>query len=343
MSRHRIALVGLGMAVRPHAESLADLDDRVEVAWAFSPSAERRASFAADWTMPIADSLEQILADDTVEAVMLLTPPNTHLELATACARAGKHVLLEKPVEVTTERAEALVRECRKAGVRLGLVLQHRFRPSGLRLAELLADDRLGRLVGVDVSVANWRPQSYYDQPGRGTLARDGGGVLITQAIHTLDLAIALLGLPTEVSAFAATSPVHEMETEDIVAAALRFPNGAIGTLCATTTAYPGYPERIFVIGEKGTASLVGTTLEVRYHDGTEFNEGEAGAGGGTGADPMAFPNDYHRSVLADFLNAIEAGRDPKISGEEALRVHYLIDALLKSSELGRPAKVRQK
>jgi len=340
MSKHRVALVGLGMAVKPHAESLTDLAERVDVAWAFSPSEARRAAFAGQWPFPMAESLEQILADDGVEAVMLLTPPNTHLKLATACARAGKHVLLEKPVEISTDRAEALVRTCREAKVKLGVVLQHRFRPSGLRLAELMADDRLGRLVGVEVVVDNWRPQSYYDQPGRGTRARDGGGVLLTQAIHTLDLMIALTGLPQEVTAYATTSSVHRMETEDIVAAAMRFGGGAIGTISATTTAYPGYPERITLIGETGTAHLVGTTLEIAYHDGTRIEEGETGAGGGTGADPMAFPNDYHREVLADFLDAIGSDRQPRVSGEEALRVHYLIDALLASAERGRPVAV---
>lgn len=340
MKKHRVALVGLGMAVKPHAESLVDLADRVEVAWAFSPSQDRRAAFAGQWPFPIAESFEQILADDSVDAVMLLTPPNTHLELASACASAGKHVLLEKPLEISTERAEALVAACWAANVKLGVVLQHRFRPSGLRLAELLADDRLGRLVGVDVVVDNWRPQTYYDQPGRGTRARDGGGVLITQAIHTLDLMISLTGLPAEVTAYAATSPVHRMETEDIVAAAVFFEGGAIGTISATTTAYPGFPERISLIGELGTAHLVGTTLEVAYHDGTSLREGEDGDGGGTGADPMAFSNDYHREILADFLFCLESGRDPKVSGEEALRVHYLIDALLASAETGRPVAV---
>lgn len=341
-ARHRIALVGLGMAVTPHADSLLDLADRVECAMAFSPSRERRKAFADKWPFPLAGSFEEILADDSISSVMLLTPPNTHLELVTACAAAGKHVLLEKPVDITTARAEELVRACRAAGVKLGVVLQHRFRPSGLRLAELLAGDRLGRLVGVEVVVDNWRPQSYYDQPGRGTLARDGGGVLITQAIHTLDLMIALTGAPAEVQAYAATSPVHRMETEDIVAAAMRFDGGALGTLSATTTAYPGFPERISLIGERGTASLVGTTLKARHHDGSEIDEGEASGGGGTGADPMAFPIDYHRALLADFLHAIESGGEPKITGEEALRVHYLIDALLMSAAEGRPVAVRR-
>jgi predicted dehydrogenase len=342
MERLRVGIVGLGMAVTPHARSLIDLKDRVEVAAAFSPSAARREAFAGRYGWPVVDSLQAILADDSIAAVLVLTPPNTHLEVVLACARAGKHVLLEKPLEIAVERAEALVRGCAEAGVRLGVVLQHRFRPAGLRLAELLADGRLGRLVGASAVVHNWRPQSYYDQPGRGTKARDGGGVLLTQAIHTLDLMIALVGAPAEVSAYAGTSLVHRMETEDLVGAAMRFPCGAIGTISATTAAFPGYPERIEVIGEHGMALIEGTRLAVHLHDGTEIREGGASLGGGTGADPMAFPHDYHRALIADFLEAIAARREPRVGGTEALKVHYLIDALLQSSEAHRPAVVQR-
>jgi UDP-N-acetyl-2-amino-2-deoxyglucuronate dehydrogenase len=185
-----------------------------------------------------------------------------------------------------------------------------------------------------------WRPQSYYDQPGRGTKARDGGGVLLTQAIHTLDLMLSLAGPVAEVCGYATTTSVHRMETEDMVCAGARFANGAFGTIDATTAAYPGFPERIELVGEKATAVITGTELKVFHHDGrvTEMEADESA--GGTGADPMAFPHDYHRSLLADFLDALDAGREPKISGREALGVHRLIDALLETARTGRPAKV---
>lgn len=340
MSRPRVALVGLGMAVRPHAESYRDLAERVELAYAYSPSAERRKAFADDFGFPLAESLEQILADDSIAAVALLTPPNTHLELVRQCAAAGKHVLLEKPLEITWARSVALVEACEQAGVTLGVVLQHRFRPSGERLREILASGGLGDLVAASVSCLNWRPQSYYDQPGRGDKARDGGGVLLTQGIHTLDLFLSLVGLPREVFAYAGTSRVHRMETEDLVTAALRFDDGVLGSLTATTTAYPGFPEGIALIGTKGTAEVVGTSLEVRYHDGRSESLDAAQGQGGTGADPMAFPNDYHRALIADFLDAIESGSAPRVTGREALKVHRLIDALLESAESGRPAAV---
>ena len=315
------------MAVTPHARSLLELEDRVQVAYAFSPSKERRARFAGQFAFPQCDRLETILEDRSVGAVLVLTPPNTHLEIVERCAAAGKHVLLEKPLEISTARAEELVKKSSK--VKLGVVLQHRFRPAAENLRERLHE--LGELVSASAAIPNWRPQSYYDQPGRGTRWRDGGGVLLTQGIHTLDLFLSLVGEGAEVKSFVTTTPIHEMETEDLVAAAVRFKSGAIGTVHATTTAYPGYPERIELIGTRGTALLEGTSLRMQFTDGTSLDFKTEAGGGGTGADPMAFPHDWHRGVLADFLDAIEHDREPRVSGAEALKVHRFIDALLRS------------
>ncbi len=342
MQRLRIGIVGLGMAVTPHARGLIDLAEEVEVAYAYSPSAQRRASFAERFPFPLSDSLEPMLADPTVAAVLVLSPANTHLEIAQRCAAAGKHVLLEKPIEITTARAEQVVAACRAAGVTLGIVLQHRFRPAGIRLAERIASGSLGVLVGCSTIIRLWRPQSYYDEPGRGSFARDGGGVLISQGIHTLDLMLSLAGPIVEVGGYALTSPVHRMETEDMVAAAVRFANGAIGTIDATTAAYPGFPERIEMIFRNGTASLVGPSLQIAWQDGRrETIETDNGAGG-TGADPMAFPHDYHRAVMADFLQAIRTGGQPKVTGVEALKVHRLIDALIETGRTGGRVAVAQ-
>ena len=255
MKKTRIAIVGLGMAVTPHAKGLMDLADMVEVAYAYSPSEARRQAFGERFPFPTCDSLETILDDQSVDAVAIFTPANTHLDIAKRCAAAGKHVLLEKPVDITTERAEATVAACREAGVTLGIVLQHRFRPAGMRLAEIVEAGELGRIVGCSTVIRLWRPQSYYDEPGRGTFARDGGGVLLSQGIHTLDLMLSLAGPIAEVTGFATTTSVHRMETEDMVCAAARFANGAFGTIDATTAAYPGFLERIEIIGEKGSAA----------------------------------------------------------------------------------------
>ena len=330
------------MAVTPHAQSLRDLHERVGVAGAFSPTPQRRDAFAARFDFPVTGDLDALVNDPTISAALILTPPRTHLPLVTRFADAGKHVLLEKPLEVDTPRAEAVVDACERAGVALAVVLQHRFRPAARALAECIGAQRLGDIAAASVSVPWWRPQTYYDEPGRGTLARDGGGVLLTQAIHTLDLFLSVAPALAEVIAFAGTTPLHQMETEDIACAALRFGNGALGTLNATTASYPGFPERIDIVGTRATASVVGGKLDLHFHDGRHETAGENGSLGG-GADPMAFANDAHRAVLSEFLDALDAGRAPSNSGRAALAVHDLIDAVLESSRVHAPKTVRQR
>jgi predicted dehydrogenase len=337
--RARLAIIGLGMAVRPHARSLVDLRDRVEVAFAFSRSEARRRAFAEQFDFPLTGDLRRILDDPSIHAVLILTPPSSHLELVEAFARAGKHILLEKPLERSTERARRLVEAAEAAGVTLSVVLQHRFRAASEHLRQRIARGDLGELAAVHVLSPWWRPQSYYDQPGRGTLERDGGGVLITQAIHTLDLMLSLTGPVAEVAAIAGTTRLHRMATEDFVGAGLRFTNGAPGALMATTAAYPGMPERIELIGTRAIASLAAGVVTVHHQDGRNESIGEEQSTGG-GADPMDFPHDAHRAVIADFLDAVAARRSPRVSGREALKVHRFIDALLQASAENRTVRV---
>ena len=335
----RIGLIGLGMAVTPHAKSLVELG--VEVL-AFSPTAARRAAFAAKFPFPTTGDIDQIAADPSIGAVGILTPPNTHLELVEKFAAAGKHILLEKPLDITTARSRAIVTAGAKAGVTIAVVLQHRFKPAAEKLAALLAAGRLGRIVSCSTRIPWWRPQSYYDEPGRGTLARDGGGVLITQGIHVLDLMLSLAGPVAEVCGFAATTPVHHMETEDYAACAVRYASGALGVVEATTANYPGDAERIEFIGTEGSAVLSGYGFAARFHDGghEDFSPPLESCGGG--ADPMAFPHDLHRAVWSDFLDAIAEGRAPRVTAAEAMKVHHLIDAMLEAGRSEMKVKVRE-
>jgi UDP-N-acetyl-2-amino-2-deoxyglucuronate dehydrogenase len=342
MSRIKLGIIGLGMAVAPHAKSLADLRDRVDVVAAFSPSAARREAFAASTGFPVADSIERLFDDPSITALLMLTPPNTHLDLVRRGAAAGKHMLLEKPLETSLARAQAVVQAAEAAKVKLGIVLQHRFRPVARALAETIGEGRLGTLVSASARTYNWRPQSYYDQPGRGTKARDGGGVLLTQAIHTIDLLISLVGLPEEVMAYSTTSAMHRMETEDLAMGVLRFAQGGIGSISATTCAYPGFPDGIDIIGSKGTARLDGGHLTVALHDGRSQTVDDEDKVGGAGANPMAFSHHHHRALIADFLDALENDGTPRITGREAFKAHYLIEAILRSSQAGKAVSVRE-
>jgi predicted dehydrogenase len=328
------------MASKPHALALQALAGTVSVRGVFRRDEAQRRAFCAEYGFPEADSLESLLADPAVDALLILTPPNAREPFVAAAAGAGRHVLMEKPVERTTAAAERIVDTCDAAGVRLGIIFQHRFRTGSQHLARLLRDGSLGALHAVHLNVPWWRPQSYYDQPGRGTLAQDGGGVLLTQAIHSLDLMLDLCGPVESVAALAATSGLHRMETEDFVGAGLRFANGVPGALMATTAFYPGGAETLVLACGRATATLAAGTLTLDWHDGRREIFGEERGASGGGADPMAFPFDWHQAQIADFVEAVRAGRDPQSNGHTALRVHRLIDALLASSRDGRQVKV---
>ena len=328
MNKIGIAIVGLGSAVAPHAKSLADLSDRAEVKWAASPTPERTKKFAEQFPFPVTNDIKGAISDPAVDAVLILTPPNTHLEIAQRCFASGKHVLLEKPVEGTLAKAERVVAGAEQAGVRLGVVLQHRFRAGSLRLRALIDEGALGAIEAAAMTVLWWRPQSYYDEPGRGSMARDGGGVLMTQAIHTLDLFRSLVGIAETLAAQVITTGAHRMETEDYASALVRLGNGAPGSILVTTAAYPGYPERIDIIGTKGTACLSGSTLRVDYVDGYEESVVADERTGG-GANHMDFAHDAHRALWSDFLDAVRDEREPRASGEEALASQRIIDAIL--------------
>jgi UDP-N-acetyl-2-amino-2-deoxyglucuronate dehydrogenase len=327
----RVGVMGLGMAVKPHMLSLRELDaaGRIKLIGGFSPSAERRAAFAKQWAAPAAERQDDLLA--TADLILILTPPWTHLPVAEAVAKAGKHMLVEKPLEATVERAEALAALAETAGVRCGVVLQHRFRPASLRLKAALDNGELGRLLSASASIRWWRDDGYFSQAGRGMKARDGGGVLITQAVHTLDLLLHLAGPVKDIAGYAFTSPLRKIDTEDVAAAAVRFANGAIGALDATTVARPGYPERIEIAGTGGSAVLETFQLTInRAGQDTEI-VGSTQSGGG-GADPMAFDHGPHKAAITEVLDAIEQNREPSNNARSALHVQRLIERWLKDA-----------
>jgi predicted dehydrogenase len=326
-----IGIIGLGAGAEPHLRSLADLADVMPVRIAATPSAARAEARRAELPFPVTTDVDAVLTDPGVEAVIVITPPNTHLDIASMCLKAGKHVLVEKPIELTSARGRAMVDLAASANLRLGVMLQHRMRPGARRLAHVLREGGLGDIVSASAIINWWRPQAYYDEPGRGTLARDGGGVLLTQAIHTLDLFRHLVGAMTVEAAQARTTLLHRMETEDHVHALVRLGNGAPGVIIASTAAFPGAPERIELFGALGSASLIGGALMVTWLDGrTEHLAAEGKSGSGAGI--MDFAHDAHRSVIADFGDAIRHGRQPAIPGGEAVLTQELIERILAKS-----------
>jgi predicted dehydrogenase len=211
------------------------------------------------------------------------------------------------------------------------VVFQHRFREASIALRQRLRERALGDLLSVSASVRWWRSPEYFAEPGRGMFARDAGGVLLTQAIHTLDLLLDLVGPVARVTAVCRTSPLRRIDTEDIACATVEYASGAVGVIDTTTVAYPGYPERIDVAGTLGTAVVEAEQLGMQWQDGTRFAIEGSKAGGG-GADPMAFSHAAHQRLIGEFLDAVAAGTQPQASARSGLRVQALIDAMLASS-----------
>ncbi len=334
----KVVLIGVGMVAGTHAAAIA-ASDVVTLYGVLSASVDDSEGFVTRFVEThgqpaprVFEHLEDVIADTQVDFIDLCTPPNARLPIIEALASAGLPVLMEKPVERTAGAAETIVRCCEEAGVPLGIVLQHRVRESSRMLLDLVEQGALGDLALVEIAVPWWRAQGYYDEPGRGSYSRDGGGVMISQAIHTLDLALLLAGPVTKVQAMARTTRSHRMESENFVTAGLDFANGAVGSFVASTASYPGGAESIVLHGTKGSAVLKSGQLQLDWQDGRQETLGEAGGTGG-GADPMAFTHEWHQGVIEDFAAALDSNRPPVASGRAAMTVHRLIEALTLSSE----------
>ncbi|MEL6678813.1 MAG: Gfo/Idh/MocA family oxidoreductase [Pseudomonadota bacterium] len=342
-----VALIGTGMVSGTYADALADLAGDVRLTGVLSRRRETAEAFVSRHRERLGNApkiypdLAALTADPAVDFAIIATPPNARREAVEALAAAGKPVLMEKPVERTLAAARALCEISEAAGVPLGVVLQHRARPSARALGDLVAQDRLGPLRAVEIAVPWWREQAYYDVPGRGSYARDGGGVLISQAIHTLDLALRFTGPVRDVIALTATTGFHTMEAEDFVSAGLTFEGGAVGTLFASTASHPGRVEEIVLHYARGSARLQPGVLEVHWQDGQREEIGAAAASG-AGADPMAFTSDWHRAVIADFATCLRSGATPLATGRSALEVHALIEALEASGRAGQRVRVEK-
>ncbi len=324
------ALIGVGMVAPTYAAALAQLSDRVTLTGALGSSPTSAQAFLHEHAPKgrAYTSVVEIAQDPAVTVVLLTTPPDARREIVQTLAAAGKHILMEKPVERTLTAATELCEIAERHNITLGLMLQHRARPAALALRRM----DLGPPRAVEISVPWWRPQSYYDAPGRGTYSRDGGGVLITQAIHTLDLALQFTGPVAQV--LAQIDTLHDMEAEDFVTAALRFENGAPGTLFASTASFPGRAESITLHHAQATARLRANQLSVAWHDGRTETHG-TDAPSGAGADPMAFSADLHRAMIADFAAALTENRAPLAPARSALPVHALIQAMERSNASG--------
>jgi UDP-N-acetyl-2-amino-2-deoxyglucuronate dehydrogenase len=318
-------ILGAGMVADYHRQAIqasADLGAQLVAIGHYDRT--KFDAIAARFGVPCMTQAE-LLANPAVQIVSVCTPSGQHAEQAVAAARAGKHVLVEKPMALRLEDADAMIAACNRAGVRLGVVLQRRAEPLFRQIHAAIRAGNLGMPTLGVVLIPYFRPQTYYDQAGwRGTWALDGGGVLMNQGIHLLDLLIWYMGDPVEVRAQAYTLQ-RNIEVEDTLAATLRFGTGALATIAATTTAAPGFPHRVAVFGTRGGIQIEGEAVQ-RWdladpsRATIEIPQARAGSAAGAGADPGGIPASGHIAIVRDFIQAVRGTNPPLVPGEEGRR-----------------------
>src|ERR1700722_3466879 len=315
-------IVGTGIIAAMHADAIAALPGARLVA-VTDADAGAAAAFAASRGAAAERDLDALLARGDVDVVCVCVPSGLHAEVGLRAVKAGKHLVIEKPVDVTLEAADRLIGAARTAGVALTVISQHRFDPGLIEARRLIDEGALGRLVLGEASTKWYRSQAYYDSAGwRGTWAMDGGS-LLNQGIHYVDLLRWLMGPVAEVTAVCSTQ-THQIEVEDTSLAIVRFTSGAVGTILSSTAAFPGFPQRLEITGTEGTVTIEDGRMVRRAlpaeATGATGADGTTGADGATGAaasDPAAVGLDSHAAQIADLLAAVEEGREPAVGGED--------------------------
>lgn len=331
-------IVGCGVIGRTHAAAVACLEGAELVAVADTVP-ERAGPLADTYDIPAYPDLASMLADASIDAVTVCTASGLHGEHAREAMRAGKHVIVEKPIEITLPAIDHTLAVQREMGVKLAVISQHRFDPAAQRVHELLAAGAFGTPVLANAHILWWRSQEYYDSGDwRGTWALDGGGVLMNQSIHSIDLLQWFMGPVRGVSAYTGTL-AHQIETEDTAVAALRFANGALGSIAATTSAYPGVSTRLEIAGSEGSAIIEDDRLRYLHLK----REGEVPVGPyGLDRSEQTQPGsqqpegEAHIRQIADIIRAIRADETPVVDGGAARHDVEIILAIYESARTGR-------
>jgi UDP-N-acetyl-2-amino-2-deoxyglucuronate dehydrogenase len=337
----RVGLVGTGNISETHARAAVEAPDVELVAhWGRNPVAARR--LAERYGGQSFEDLEEMLGQRDLDAVLIGTPSGAHAEFAIAAARKGLHVLVEKPLEISTTRIDAVLEERSRAGVTLGVFFQDRTAPDLVWLEQAIDAGSLGTPLLASASVRWYRPPEYYaGSAWRGTPELDGGGALMNQGIHTVDLLLWLFGPVRRVSAVAATA-LHDIAVEDTIVATLEFTNGALGTLEVTTAAYPGLPRRIELTGSGGTVVVEGDRVATVGLRGAipPRPAGDAVSTNASASSPVVSDVRGHRRVIEDFVAAVREGRAPRCDGAEGRRSVALVEAIYRSARSGGPVEL---
>lgn len=341
----RFGIVGCGVIGPVHAEAIESLPD-AQLAAVADLVPERAQQLAARYGATPYSDLMTMLELEGLDVVIVCVPSGMHGELACQVMRTGRHVIVEKPMEISREAIDEMLRVQQESGVKLAVISQHRFDPASQQIRRLLDEHAFGRLVLGNAIVPWWRSQQYYDSGAwRGTWELDGGGVLMNQSIHFIDLLQWFMGPVKSVSAYTDTL-VHRMETEDVAVAVLRFAGGALGTISATTGAYPGVTTRVELFGDRGSAIIENDALaylhlarDDKEEAGSYGAQGqtqppalEKGQQGGAAQHAAALSATSHALQIADMIRAIREDGTPLVDGYEGRKPVEIILAIYESA-----------
>jgi predicted dehydrogenase len=356
----RFGIVGCGAIGPTHAGAISQMAD-AELTAVADIISDRARAMEEKFSVPrVYTDQAELFADRQVDVVCLCTPSGMHADGAVLAMQAGKHVVVEKPMDITAAACDRMIAAQRQTGKLLTVISQHRFDAASMQVKDLIQSGKLGKMLLATADVKWWRTQKYYDEGDwRGTWALDGGGAVMNQGIHTVDVLQWLAGEITSVYAHTRTAAHERIEVEDVAVAALTFKSGAIGTYVASTAVYDGLPARIDIIGSEGTAIIEGDCLKLiklktgeTYSGETPATHAVSVASGGTASvtetaanRPVAVKQgavwgDAHRAQLEDFVRALRTGGKPLIDGPAGREPVRIIQAMYESAKTGRAVGV---
>jgi predicted dehydrogenase len=335
----RAGIIGTGAVAHKHARALRNIGYRVTVCANRREEAGRE--FAARYGAAFAGAWQEVCRHPEVDFVDVCTFPEFRLDAVELCAATGKHVMVEKPIATSLETAGRMIEMARRGGILLGVVSQHRFDDASLFLSRAVAAGRLGKLLQCDCYVKWFRSAEYYRRPAKGSWKTEGGGALIGQAIHQVDLLRWLAGPVAEVAGMWQLGARNAIESEDVVNAVVRYASGATGVLQAATAFWPGYPERIELHGTKGSAIISGDKLTVWDVENDAGEPAPVAPRAASGAsDPMAISLEPFERQFRDFGDAVSTGRKPLVAGEEGYQALEVVDAVYRACRTGQKARL---
>jgi len=331
MKKYGVGIVGTGAITGKQIEAVNGLTN-AEVLALFNPNPESAKRAEEKFQMKVDTDMDQFLSTPGMDIVCICSPSGHHLIPSIAAAKAGKHLVIEKPIEVTLSRSDELAKVAEENNVRLEVIFQNRFSEDYQKIVEGVRNGSFGKLLLVNAHINWYRSEEYYaGSQYKGTIEGDGGGALINQAIHTLDLMLNITGDVKSVNAKVKTS-FHDIEAEDLAMAMVEFKSGALGSITAATALYPGYPERLEVFGSKGSAILEGGKLIAWNIKGERPLEIKDEAEGSGAADPMAIGHQLHQAQWKEFLEALDSGKPNNVDAKMARKSVELIRGIYLSS-----------